>query len=631
MVVDEPAGARLNMPIPGKKGSADAGRPYDRRVSTGDFDSRALRTASSAESFPWLARLVTLIRITADGVVTQAKSDGEKRALLGGADDRDLLLAAWPGEWSQDVFVVDDLKAARLALGLPRTKATPVVTAPAPAPTGFAAYHRGGLPGGLWQRLAELADLPVEGQRKIAGKGGYRPARAAVALFQRSDLAPDVRHALLEGSSSWLAEDLLATGQCTAREVLELVERFTESAKILDAALCRQNTRDAVRRRLAQLSYVEAARLWLDNHVSSVQRPELAAAILPVALSKPADLPRADAYGSARYERAALVRSLAAELPADQRLELLRDRQHGAAAQQAFLADTDLTDDELTECLPEITRRQSPVAADSIPALVEHVQRFPRLIELAGDSLRQAIAQLVADGWSPAQVGRAGRWDVLTAITRIADGPDLVDALAEAAVSDRTEVAGTDAPTTPWRDPRRYELIELLLGKTTISDRQIRFLLDRLTVSEIDDLCRSARKHGRLNRLCAEALRARRPTTAVLASPEALQQPELPTDEQLAVAPDPRSVLRDMLRARSGNWDRVIHHALSSVYMTDELAWQLPVKALEDHPVYGPRLAAQVTQICGNSPSRWQTFAESWSQPTQLLASTLFRRLRQTN
>jgi hypothetical protein len=600
-------------------------------VRAGDrFDSRALRTTSSAESFPWLARLVTLVRVAADGMVTQAKSDAEKRAMLGTAEDGDLLLAAWPGEWSQDIFVVDDLKAARLALGLPRTKAAPAAPATVPAPSGFAAYHRSGLPGGLWQRLAELADLPAEGQRKIAGKTGYQPTETAAALFKRSDLAPDARRALLEDSSSWLAEALLATGQCATREVLELVERFPTSAKILNAALRREDTRDAVRRRLAALSYMEAARLWLDNQVASEQRPELAAAILPVALSKPAELPRTDTYGSTRYERAELVRSLAAELSADQRLELLRDRQHGAVAQQAFLAGTDLTDDELTECLPEITKRQSPTAA-AIPALVQHVQRFPRLIELGEDSLRQATTQLAADGWSPTQAARAGRWDALITITRIADGSDLLGALVKAAVSDRTDAAGTDTRTTPWRDPRRYELIELLLGKTTISDSQIRFLLNRLTVSEISDLCQSARKRSRLSRLCAEALQTRRPTATLPTSPEPPQQPDLPTDEQLAAAPDPQAVLRDMLCARSGHQDRVVGHALNSAYMTDELAWQLPVKALEDHPVYGPRLAAHVAQICGNSPSRWQTFADSWSQPTQLLASTLFKRLRETS
>jgi hypothetical protein len=233
---------------------------------------------------------------------------------------------------------------------------------------------------------------------------------------------------------------------------------------------------------------MEAARLWLDNHVALEQWPELAAAILPVALSKPAELPRTDTYGSTRYERTALVRSLAAELPADQRLELLRDQKYGAAAQQAFLAGTDLTDDELTECLPEITSRQSPIAVGAIPALVRHVQRFPRLVDLAGDSLRQATGQLVADGWSPDRVARAGRWDALVTIARTADGSDLVGALVKAAVYDRMEAAVIDARTTPWRDPRRYELIELLLGSTTISDSEIRFLLNRLTISEINEV-----------------------------------------------------------------------------------------------------------------------------------------------
>jgi hypothetical protein len=74
--------------------------------------------------------------------------------------------------------------------------------------------------------------------------------------------------------------------------------------------------------------------------------------------------------------------------------------------------------------------------------------------------------------------------------------------------------------------------------------------------------------------------------------------------------------------------DRKIQHALGSSYMTDDLAWRLPVKSLESHPVYGPRLAAQIAEICGDSPARWQEFVNSWSQPTQLLASSLFKRLR---
>lgn len=63
--------------------------------------------------------------------------------------------------------------------------------------------------------------------------------------------------------------------------------------------------------------------------------------------------------------------------------------------------------------------------------------------------------------------------------------------------------------------------------------------------------------------------------------------------------------------------------------MTDDLAWRLPVKALENHPDYGPRLAAEIAMICGSSPARWEELARAWSrQPTQLLAVNLFKRLR---
>ncbi|WP_409179859.1 hypothetical protein F9C11_25395 [Amycolatopsis sp. VS8301801F10] len=46
--------------------------------------------------------------------------------MLGAATGQELLVAAWPGEWSQDLFVVDDLPAARLAVGLPRRGPCPL-------------------------------------------------------------------------------------------------------------------------------------------------------------------------------------------------------------------------------------------------------------------------------------------------------------------------------------------------------------------------------------------------------------------------------------------------------------------------------------------------------------------------
>jgi len=80
------------------------------------FDTSALRNASSATRLPWLGRSVTLLCVDATGVVRQAKTDSDKRALLDSATSKDLVLVAWPGQWSQDFYVVDDLRTARVAV-----------------------------------------------------------------------------------------------------------------------------------------------------------------------------------------------------------------------------------------------------------------------------------------------------------------------------------------------------------------------------------------------------------------------------------------------------------------------------------------------------------------------------------
>lgn len=83
-----------------------------------EFDASSLRRTSSVEGgFPWRGQTVTLVWIDAKGVVTQATRVTEKRAVLAQAGPKDLVLAAWPGQWSQDVFIVDDLKAAREEMG----------------------------------------------------------------------------------------------------------------------------------------------------------------------------------------------------------------------------------------------------------------------------------------------------------------------------------------------------------------------------------------------------------------------------------------------------------------------------------------------------------------------------------
>jgi hypothetical protein len=84
------------------------------------FDASCLRHASgSADVFPWRARDVTFLLITTTGRVSQAQGIAEKRALLETADENDCLLAAWPGRWKQDIFVIDDRKAALAGLAPP--------------------------------------------------------------------------------------------------------------------------------------------------------------------------------------------------------------------------------------------------------------------------------------------------------------------------------------------------------------------------------------------------------------------------------------------------------------------------------------------------------------------------------
>lgn len=68
-----------------------------------------LRKASKQEHFPYLGRTVTFIRISfIDNVIQQAKTKTEKRSMIISAKESDILLAAWPGEWSQDIFLLDD-------------------------------------------------------------------------------------------------------------------------------------------------------------------------------------------------------------------------------------------------------------------------------------------------------------------------------------------------------------------------------------------------------------------------------------------------------------------------------------------------------------------------------------------
>ena len=83
------------------------------------FDANALRRTSEADYVPWRARDVTLIWLREDGRITQAQGITEKREALREANPEDCLLLAWPGQYRQDVFLIDDRGSALSGLEPP--------------------------------------------------------------------------------------------------------------------------------------------------------------------------------------------------------------------------------------------------------------------------------------------------------------------------------------------------------------------------------------------------------------------------------------------------------------------------------------------------------------------------------
>ena len=420
------------------------------------------------------------------------------------------------------------------------------------------------------------------------------------------------REQVLKADGYAVPEALVASGQLTSDEIATLLDRHSDSGDLYQAALCNPRGKNAAQRKIASLSFTEAAHVWEYSHLWSKKRPELAAELLPVILTAPTDTPSTRAPGETRYERLSVIRSIAPSLLPERRLEFLRNPVYGRLLQLAFLDEKTrgpLSDEELVACVPEITRPQEHLAAGTVPNVIQYIQRFPRLVDLAQSQLEQTVVDLVTNGWSPAQCARSGQWDVLMSVAHIAEAVSLLDELAQASVYDRAAMSGSPGPLRQqrWHDPRRYAFAETLLGKALISDTAASHILDRLEESEFDDIAASAVSGSRVDLLCGAA-RQRRPSHVVPVSRSTarLSPEKLPSDQELSQVNDPQAILLDLIKSRSMDQDRRIQHALNSFYMTDDLAWRLPVKSLESHSVYGPRLAAQIAKICDDSPARWQ-------------------------
>lgn len=77
---------------------------------------------------PWKSPLVALIRLRTDGdacEIAHARTVGEKRSMVDSLQPSDCVVVAWPGQYSQDLFLLDDSDELRATLSAaPARKST---------------------------------------------------------------------------------------------------------------------------------------------------------------------------------------------------------------------------------------------------------------------------------------------------------------------------------------------------------------------------------------------------------------------------------------------------------------------------------------------------------------------------
>lgn len=81
-----------------------------------------MRSAKEQEFFPYDTKQVCYILVDRSGAVSQVRhSQNELKATyMAASEGTASLYAVWPGQWSSDLFVIDDLNAFADAVGIPR-------------------------------------------------------------------------------------------------------------------------------------------------------------------------------------------------------------------------------------------------------------------------------------------------------------------------------------------------------------------------------------------------------------------------------------------------------------------------------------------------------------------------------
>jgi len=81
-----------------------------------------MRSAKENKSFPYQSNTICYFEVSGHGEVSQIGRDFNSiaAAYRNAASQRTRIFAVWPGEWSSDLFIIDDLNAFADAFGVPR-------------------------------------------------------------------------------------------------------------------------------------------------------------------------------------------------------------------------------------------------------------------------------------------------------------------------------------------------------------------------------------------------------------------------------------------------------------------------------------------------------------------------------
>lgn len=78
------------------------------------------RSAKAAgDAFPYLAKTTCYVEVLADGTVQQGWDEGTYERV---SANESALYAVWPGTWSSDLFVIDDVEQFARAVGIVQDK-----------------------------------------------------------------------------------------------------------------------------------------------------------------------------------------------------------------------------------------------------------------------------------------------------------------------------------------------------------------------------------------------------------------------------------------------------------------------------------------------------------------------------